>query len=174
VGDGPGRAIAAGAVDVWRSAGQESVKIMATGRIIRFDEIKGYGFISPSDGGEDIFVHANELTDRGMKVSTGSHVEFRVVEGDRGLKAFDVRIIDHQPAHTGPAYLADNARPRSVGNPADQPPADEELFEVFPEREFVQQITELLLAAAPQLTGTTIIELRGHLVAFARKNGWVE
>jgi cold shock CspA family protein len=147
---------------------------MATGRIIRFDEIKGYGFISPSDGGEDIFVHANELIDRGMKVSTGSQVEFRVVEGDRGLKAFDVRIIDHQPVHTGPAYLADNARPRSVGNSADQPPADEELFEVFPEREFVQQITELLLTAAPQLTGTTIIELRGHLVAFARKNGWVE
>jgi len=45
---------------------------MATGRIIRFDEIKGYGFISPSDGGEDIFVHANELADRGLRVSAGN------------------------------------------------------------------------------------------------------
>jgi CspA family cold shock protein len=174
VGDGPDRAIAADAVDVWRSAGQESVKIMATGRIIRFDEIKGYGFISPSDGGEDIFVHANELTDRGMRVSAGSQVEFRVVEGDRGLKAFDVRIIDHEPVHAGLAYPADTTRAGGASHPADQPPADDELFEVFPEREFVQQITELLLTAAPQLTGTTIIELRGHLVAFARKNGWVE
>jgi len=155
-------------------AGQESVKIMATGRIIRFDEIKGYGFISPNDGGEDIFVHANELADRGLRVNAGNQVEFRVVEGDRGLKAFDVRIIDDQPAHTGLAYPADNTRPHSISHPADQPPADDELFEVFPEREFVQQITELLLKAAPQLTGTTIIELRGHLVAFARKNGWVE
>ena len=153
------------------AAGQESVKIMATGRVIRFDEIKGYGFISPSDGGEDIFVHANELIDRGLRVSAGSQVEFRVVEGDRGLKAYDVRVIDQQPA---PGYLADDTRPRGVSNPAEQPPADDELFEVFPEREFVQQITELLLAAAPQLTGTTIIELRSHLVAFARKNGWVE
>jgi len=153
------------------AAGQESVKIMATGRVIRFDEIKGYGFISPSDGGEDIFVHANELIDRGLRVSAGSQVEFRVVEGDRGLKAYDVRVIDQQPA---PGYLADSTRPRSVSNPAEQPPADDELFEVFPEREFVQQITELLLAAAPQLTGSTIIELRSHLVAFARKNGWVE
>ena len=153
------------------AVGQESVKIMATGRVIRFDETKGYGFISPSDGGEDIFVHANELIDRGLRVSAGSQVEFRVVEGDRGLKAYDVRVIDQQPA---PGYLADDARPRSVSNPAEQSPADDELFEVFPEREFVQQITELLLAAAPQLTGTTIIELRSHLVAFARKNGWVE
>ena len=144
---------------------------MATGRVIRFDETKGYGFISPSDGGEDIFVHANELIDRGLRVSAGSQVEFRVVEGDRGLKAYDVRVIDQPPA---PGYLADDMRPRSVGTPAEQPSADDELFEVFPEREFVQQITELLLAAAPQLTGTTIIELRSHLVAFARKNGWVE
>jgi cold shock protein len=160
---------------LWMCAavGQESINVMATGRIVRFDETKGYGFITPSDGGEDIFVHANELTDRGLRVSAGSQVEFRVVEGDRGLKAYDVRIID-QPAHTGPAYPADNTRPRSVTHSADQPPADDELFEVFPEREFVQQITELLLAAAPQLTGTTIIELRGHLVTFARKNGWVE
>ena len=153
------------------AAGQESVKIMATGRVIRFDEIKGYGFISPSDGGEDIFVHANELIDRGLRVSAGSQVEFRVVEGDRGLKAYDVRVIDQQPA---PGYLADDTRPRGVSDPAGQPPADDELFEVFPEREFVQQITELLLAAAPQLTGSTIMELRSHLVAFARKNGWVE
>ena len=153
------------------AVGQENGKIMATGRVIRFDEIKGYGFISPSDGGEDIFVHANELIDRGLRISAGSQVEFRVVEGDRGLKAYDVRVIDPQPT---PGYLADNTRPRGVSNPAEQPPADDELFEVFPEREFVQQITELLLAAAPQLTGTTIIELRSHLVAFARKNGWVE
>ena len=171
MGGGPDRVIAADAVDVCVAVGQESGKIMATGRVIRFDEIKGYGFISPSDGGEDIFVHANELIDRGLRVSAGSQVEFRVVEGDRGLKAYDVRVIDQQ---TAPGYLIDDTRPRAVSNPAEQSPADDELFEVFPEREFVQQVTELLLAAAPQLTGTTIIELRSHLVAFARKNGWVE
>src|SRR6516162_5267427 len=102
---------------------------MATGTVIRFDEIKGYGFISPSDGGEDIFVHANELIDRGLRVTAGSQVEFRVVEGDRGLKAYDVRVIDQQ---TAPSYLFDDTRPRAVSNPAEQSPADDELFEVVP------------------------------------------
>jgi CspA family cold shock protein len=69
---------------------------MVTGRVIRFDEVKGYGFIMPSDGGEDVFVHANEITDRGLRVSAGTQVAFRVLEGDRGLKAYDVRILEDQ------------------------------------------------------------------------------
>jgi cold shock protein len=142
---------------------------MVTGRVIRFDEVKGYGFITPTDGGEDVFVHANELTDRGLRVSAGTQVAFQVLEGDRGLKAFDVRIIDDKE-HPAPA-------PAAAGNgqaAGRHPPADDELFEVFTEREFVQQVTELLLTAAPQLTGEVIVELRGGLLEFARKNGWVE
>lgn len=57
---------------------------MVTGRVIRFDEVKGYGFITPSEGGEDVFVHANEITDRGLRVSAGTQVAFQVLEGDRG------------------------------------------------------------------------------------------
>jgi cold shock protein len=151
---------------------------MAIGRVIRFDESKGYGFIAPNDGGEDVFVHANELTDRGLRVSTGTQVEFRIVDGDRGLKAFDVRVLgDQRPAQGAPAQPAD--RPAETGgHPAEhQPrerPGDDEMCEVFPEVEFMQQVTDLLLTAAPQLTGATIVELRGHLLQFARKNGWVE
>ncbi len=154
--------------------------VMVTGRVIRFDEIKGYGFITPSDGGEDVFVHANELSDRGLRVGAGTKVEFRVVEGDRGLKAYDVRIVDdQQPAQNAPAQAAGHAPARDGSHPAEQapqqwPPAEEELFEVLPEPEFTAQITELLLTASPQLTGATIVELRKHLVQFARKNGWVE
>lgn len=152
---------------VWRS-GEERV-VMVTGRVIRFDEVKGYGFITPSDGGEDVFVHANELTDRGMRVSTGALVEFRVIDSERGPKAYDVRIIErgHSRARDGSA----DPLPGPAPAPA---PVDEELFEVFGEAEFAHQITELLLATAPQLTGTTILDLRSSLVQFARKNGWVE
>lgn len=154
--------------------------VMATGKIIRFDEIKGYGFIAPRDGGEDVFVHANEITDRGLRVSVGTQVEFRVVESDRGLKAYDVRILgEDQPAQHTPLLAANDLAARGGGGlPAEQASkqvgAEDELVEVFPEREFVQQITDLLLATAPQLTGATILEVRSSLLQFARKNGWVE
>lgn len=153
--------------------------VMATGKIIRFDEIKGYGFIAPRDGGEDVFVHANEITDRGQRVSVGTQVEFRIVESDRGLKAYDVRIVgEESPTQHTPPLAADDLAARDGRLPAGQTPTqsttEDELVEVFPEREFVQQITDLLLATAPQLTGATILELRSSLVQFARKNGWVE
>jgi cold shock protein len=154
--------------------------VMATGKVIRFDEIRGYGFIAPSNGGEDVFIHANEVTDRGLRVSPGTRVEFRVVESDRGLKAYDVRILEEeQPAQGTPARDARELAPHNGSLPAKEAPteqvtAEDELFEVFPEREFVQQITDLLLATAPQLTGMAIRELRTSLVQFGRKNGWVE
>lgn len=153
---------------------------MAIGRVLRFDESKGYGFIAPDDGGEDVFVHANELTDRGLRVSTGTRVEFRIVDGDRGLKAFDVRVLDDQrPPQNAPPRSADRLVADVVDDQAERQhkeraAADDELCEVFPEVEFMQQITDLLLTAAPQLTGATIVDLRGHLLQFARKNGWVE
>lgn len=154
--------------------------VMVTGKVIRFDEIKGYGFIAPSEGGEDVFVHANEITDRGLRVSTGTRVAFRVMEGERGFKAYDVRILDEgqQSPPNGSAHAPDGIAAANGSHPAEPAlrgrAAEDELCEVFSEHEFLQQITELLLTATPQLTGTTIVELRGHLLQFARKNGWVE
>ena len=152
--------------------------VMATGRVIRFDETKGYGFIAPSDGGEDVFVHANELIDRGLRISAGTRVGFRVLEGDRGLKAYDVEVIEEDQPPVSAQATNDPLMPNGThsAEPAlrGRAAAEDELCEVFPEAEFVQQITDLLLTAAPQLTGATIVELRGHLLQFARKNGWVE
>ncbi len=153
---------------------------MVTGRVVRFDEVKGYGFIAPRDGSEDVFVHANEITDRGLMVTAGTQVEFQTMEGERGLRAYDVRIIEQaQPTQSPEAQVGTDQAAANGGHPAGQvagtqPPADDELCEVFTEREFVQQITDLLLNAAPQLTGQAILELRGSLVQFARENGWVE
>lgn len=147
--------------------------VMQTGRVIRFDEAKGYGFIAPNTGGEDVFVHANEVADRGLRIGAGTQVEFRILEGDRGLKAYDVRVLDEEQP---PAAAARDLSPRHDAEqvPGDQLAADDDLFEVFGEREFVQQITELLLTTAPQLPGATILDVRGALLGFARKNGWVE
>lgn len=163
---------------VWITVRWRAVIVMATGRVIRFDETKGYGFIAPSDGGEDVFVHANELIDRGLRISAGTKVGFRVLEGDRGLKAYDVQVIEEGqppvPAQAMNGPLAPNGSHPAESALRGRAAAEDELCEVFPEAEFVQQITDLLLTAAPQLTGATIVELRGHLLQFARKNGWVE
>lgn len=153
---------------------------MATGRVVRFDEVKGYGFIAPRDGGEDVFVHANEITDRGLMVGPGTLVEFLTSEGERGLRAYDVRIIDQaQPAQSaqtqvGTDQAAANGSHLASQVPDARAPVDDELCEVFTEREFVRQITDLLLKTAPQLTGQAILELRSSLVHFARENRWLE
>ena len=153
---------------------------MATGKVVRFDDDKGYGFIAPDDGGEDVFVHANELTERGLRVSTGTKVQFNVIGGERGLKAYDVRIVDGRSQSDGPAAIADrtaggggqlannSGAPAPAGGKAD----DDELSEAFPKHEFVQHVTDILLETAPELTGAQIVKLRERLLEFAVKNGW--
>lgn len=60
---------------------------MLTGKVVRFDEVRGYGFIAPDGGGEDVFVHANVLGDDKYVFGPGLRVEFEVSDGDRGPKA---------------------------------------------------------------------------------------
>jgi cold shock protein len=57
---------------------------MVVGRIVRFDRVKGYGFIAPDEGGEDIFVHTNDLIEPQARLTVGSRVGFDVIDGDRG------------------------------------------------------------------------------------------
>ena len=72
---------------------------MLTGKVIRFDEVRGYGFIAPDGGGEDVFVHANVLGDDKYVFGPGLRVEFEAADGDRGPKAYAVHLLpDRGPA----------------------------------------------------------------------------
>ncbi|MFD0687234.1 cold-shock protein [Actinomadura fibrosa] len=160
-----------------------------TGKILRFDDIKGYGFIVPDSGGEDVFVHANDLLDEKKAFSPGTPVEFEVAQGDRGLKAFAVRVLEpagRTPGGTGsPGGSMDGfpaggyadagpaTRPELSGLPH-RPEEDDGLCDVLSAKEFLQEVTELLLDEAPDLTGAQITHLRRTLLAFAHKYGWVE
>ncbi len=64
---------------------------MATGTVKWFNESKGYGFISPEDGKDDIFVHYSGIKGDGFKTLVeGQKVSFEVEEGPKGLNATNV------------------------------------------------------------------------------------
>jgi len=61
---------------------------MTTGTVKWFNEAKGFGFITPEDGGKDVFVHFSEIQAEGFKVLTeGQAVTFNVEIGPKGLQA---------------------------------------------------------------------------------------
>jgi cold shock CspA family protein len=69
----------------------EVVALLTTGKVLRFDEVPGYGFIAPAEAGEDVFMHANDLIDEKYLYQEGSEVEFFLEAGDKGPKASQIR-----------------------------------------------------------------------------------
>lgn len=68
---------------------------MATGTVKWFNEAKGFGFIAPQDGSEDVFVHFTAIKGSGFKtLAEGQPVRFGVEKGPKGLQATDVEAIE--------------------------------------------------------------------------------
>ncbi|HIX60796.1 MULTISPECIES: cold-shock protein [Halomonas] len=68
---------------------------MATGTVKWFNDTKGYGFISPDDGGDDLFAHFSEIQAEGFKtLQDGQKVTFEVTQGKKGLQASNIRVAD--------------------------------------------------------------------------------
>ena len=67
---------------------------MASGTVKWFNAEKGYGFIAPDSGGDDVFVHYSAIQTGGYKsLDEGQKVEFEVTQGQKGDAAADVRPI---------------------------------------------------------------------------------
>jgi CspA family cold shock protein len=64
---------------------------MAQGTVKWFSDEKGYGFISPDDGGEDLFVHHTGIAGSGFKsLEEGQKVTYEATQGRKGMQAINV------------------------------------------------------------------------------------
>lgn len=131
---------------------------MSSGTVVRFSSTTGYGFITPDEGGDDVFLHASLLPEA-LKdsIPLGTRVEYDAAASDRGPKAVGVRILS----------VPRTEQSRRVEQ-------DERLCDVLSASVFAQKVTEVLIDAAPTVTGAQIAEVRKRLQAFARQHGWID
>lgn len=63
------------------------------GKVKWFNESKGFGFITPEQGGDDLFAHFSEIQSSGFKtLAENQRVQFEVSQGKKGLQATNIRI----------------------------------------------------------------------------------
>lgn len=65
---------------------------MATGIVKWFNDSKGFGFITPDDGGSDLFAHYSAIVDSGYKsLKDNDRVSFEVIDGPKGKQASNIQ-----------------------------------------------------------------------------------
>jgi CspA family cold shock protein len=70
----------------------EEAKTMATGTVKWFNDAKGFGFVTPDDGSEDLFAHFSAINMAGFKtLKEGQKVSFDVVQGPKGKQASNIQ-----------------------------------------------------------------------------------
>lgn len=67
---------------------------MQTGTVKRFNKIKGYGFIAPDNGGNEVFVHFSQVQIAGYKeLKEGQRISYELENGERGEFATNVKVL---------------------------------------------------------------------------------
>ncbi len=67
---------------------------MATGTVKWFNDEKGFGFIAPDDGGDDLFAHFSAININGFKsLKEGQKISFEVAQGAKGRQAANIQLV---------------------------------------------------------------------------------
>jgi cold shock protein len=75
---------------------------MSTGQVKWFNNAKGFGFILPDEGGDDLFAHYSAIGMEGYKtLKAGQLVSFDTIEGPKGLHAANIHAVADTPAADG-------------------------------------------------------------------------
>ncbi|MBA0052336.1 cold shock domain-containing protein [Streptomyces sp. AJS327] len=144
--------------------------MLMTGKILRFDEVRGYGFIIPDEGGEDVFMHANDLLGEKYLYRAGREVEFFVEDGDKGPKASEIRLVHRSTSR--PVVRDEEGESRPVQR--DEQSGDDALCDVLSLPELRSELTEALLGADGSLTAEQIRRVRQRVLELAQAHGWTE
>jgi cold shock CspA family protein len=120
--------------------------------------------VVPDDGGDDVFIHANDVGfDKGLLV-TGARLSFEKADGRRGAKAWNIELVE-------PAPPAREIEKSAAGHSRT---VDDGLCDVLTAKEFTEEVTEVFLTAAPSITAGALLAVRQHLLQFAYNHGWIE
>lgn len=151
------------------------VGAVVQGEVVRFDPVKGYGFIAPAAGGDDVFLHVNDLLDEKHLVKPGCVVEFVLENGDRGPKASSVHLVitshGHGPSPNSGSIPTLSGQSKVASGAIED--SDGELVDVLSVAEFNREVTEILLHVEPSLSSTQVLSIRGTLAEMCRRYGWI-
>ena len=68
---------------------------MPSGTVKWFDAARGYGFVTPDDGGKDVFVHVTAVEEAGLaNLTDGQKINFELADDRRGVKAVNISLAE--------------------------------------------------------------------------------